>query len=91
MAKKRGRRPSPIVIAQNLRRFVKEWRETDYPGASDTTRELLHHWFARDHFIVDRLATAGAEVFRYYFCQREAIETHDLSSTKCAACAGWRG
>ena len=70
---KRGRRPSPIVIAQNLRRFVKEWRETDYPGASDTTRELLHHWFQRDHLIA--LADGTSVPFRYYFCQREAIET----------------
>ncbi len=70
---KKGRRPSPIIIAQNLRRFVREWRETDYPGASDTTRELLHHWFAREHLI----ETAGGERVpsRYYFCQREAIET----------------
>lgn len=70
---KRGRRPSPIVIAQNLRHFVKEWRETDYPGASDTTRELLHHWFAREHLIMLNGGTSA--VFRYYFCQREAIET----------------
>ncbi len=70
---KKGRRPSPIGIAQNLRRFVKEWRETDYPGASDTTRELLHHWFARDHSI--ETGDGGRAVFRYYFCQREAVET----------------
>jgi type III restriction enzyme len=36
---KESRRPSPIPVVQNLRRFVKEWRETDYPGASGTTRE----------------------------------------------------
>src|ERR1700736_3484306 len=67
----KGRRPSPIIIAQNLRRAVAEWRETDYAGASDTTRELLHHWFHTDH----RMKTAEGEVpFRYYFCQGEAIE-----------------
>jgi len=70
---KRGRRPSAIVIAQNLRRFVREWRETDYPGASDTTRELLHHWFQRDHLVT--LGSGDCVPFRYYFCQREAIET----------------
>ncbi len=37
----KGRRPSPITIAQNLRSFVKALRESDYSGASDTTRELL--------------------------------------------------
>ena len=70
---RKGRRPSPIGIAQNLRRFVKEWRETDYPGASDTTRELLHHWFQRDHLVTADDGTSAP--FRYYFCQREAIET----------------
>ncbi|HEV2328878.1 MAG TPA: DEAD/DEAH box helicase family protein [Verrucomicrobiae bacterium] len=69
---KKGRRPSKIAVAQTLRSNVKAWRETDYPGASDTTRELLHHWFGRDHLI-----DAGDQQipFRYYFCQREAIET----------------
>src|SRR5207253_10918953 len=70
---KKGRRPSPITIAQNLRSHVKAWRETDYPGASDTTRELLHHWFGRDH-LAD-LPDGSRAPFRYYFCQREAIET----------------
>ena len=70
---KKGRRPSKIAIAQSLRSHVKQWRETDYPGASDTTRELLHHWFGRDHLIE---ASGGMRVpFRYYFCQREAMET----------------
>ncbi len=32
------RRPSPIAIANNLRRHIREWRDTDYPGASETTR-----------------------------------------------------
>ncbi|MCX6842795.1 MAG: DEAD/DEAH box helicase family protein [candidate division WOR-3 bacterium] len=69
----RGRRKSDIVIAQNLRSFVRTWREVDYAGASDTTRELLHHWFERDHLVDD--GEGGRVPFRYYFCQREAIET----------------
>ena len=69
----KGRRTSEIIIAQNLRRYVSEWRDADYTGASDTTRELLHHWFERDHSIKN---SEGESVpFRYYFCQREAIET----------------
>ncbi len=69
---KKGRRPSKIAIAQSLRSHVKQWRETDYPGTSDTTRELLHHWFGRDHLI----EAGGQQIpFRYYFCQREAMET----------------
>lgn len=68
------RRPSPIAIANNLRRIVRdEWRESDYPGASETTRELLHQWFCRDH--ISTTPDGEAFPFRYYFCQREAIET----------------
>ncbi len=47
----KGRRSSDVVIAHNLRRYVYEWRETDYPGASYTTREILYHWFGRDHSV----------------------------------------
>ncbi|MEK7867937.1 MAG: DEAD/DEAH box helicase family protein, partial [Candidatus Omnitrophota bacterium] len=71
--KVKGRRPSEIQIAQNLRRYVTEWRESDYIGASDTTRELLYHWFGRDHAIKN--SDGDIISFRYYFCQREAIET----------------
>ncbi|MBI4083801.1 MAG: DEAD/DEAH box helicase family protein [Candidatus Lambdaproteobacteria bacterium] len=69
----KGRRPTSIVIAQNLRPFVREWRESGYPGASDTTRTLLNHWFNRSH---NGETPAGEPFeFRYYFCQREAVET----------------
>ena len=67
-----GRRRSGIVIAQNLRAAVKEWRDNFYVGASETTRHLLHHWFGREH---DRREVGGPAEFRYYFCQHEAIET----------------
>lgn len=67
------RRPSPITIANNLRAEVRYFRESNYAGASDTSRELLIHWFETDHTITDK---DGLTVpFRYYFCQREAIET----------------
>lgn len=67
------RRPSPNKLVNPLRAAVKEWRELNYFGASDTTRELLTHWFERPH----RIAGGNGEDidFRYYFCQREAIET----------------
>ena len=69
----KGRRPSPLSIAQNIRGAVREWREAFYAGASDTTRHLLDHWFNRSH---RRTTPAGEDFeFRYYFCQREAIET----------------
>jgi len=67
------RRPSPLPVVQNLRAAVREWREAFYPGASETTRHLLHHWFAQAHRVP--LADGGEAEFRYYFCQREAIET----------------
>ena len=60
----KGRRPSKIVIAQNIRAAVREWRENGfYAGASGTTRALLHHWFFRDH---PADPSSGREdVFRY--------------------------
>ncbi len=70
---RKGRRPSPVAIAQDLRRYVAEWREAQYPGASDTSQELLHHWFGQSHEVS---APDGSRYpFSYYFCQREAIET----------------
>ncbi len=67
------RRQSPIQIVQNLRGEVRQWREAFYIGASDTTRNLLAHWFERPH----RMKTPSGDEFefRYYFCQREAVET----------------
>ncbi|MCP5060299.1 MAG: DEAD/DEAH box helicase family protein [bacterium] len=69
----KGRRSSPIRLAQNIRASVREWRENGYYDASQTSRELLSHWFGRDH----RIETSSGDSieFRYYFCQREAIET----------------
>lgn len=63
-----GQRPASIPLVMKLRLAVKEWRDNTYPGASDTTRRLLEYWFDEDHLV------EGQE-FRYYFCQREAIET----------------
>ena len=69
----KGRLATSIVIAQNLRAVVREWREGFYLGASDTTRRLFEYWFDRSH---RKKTPAGDEFdFRYYFCQREAIET----------------
>jgi type III restriction enzyme len=67
------RRQSPIRMVNPLRAAVKEWRELNYFGASDTTRDLLAYWFERPHRLSN---TVGEDFdFRYYFCQREAIET----------------
>jgi len=68
----KGRRPSNIAIANNLRHALSDWRDADYVGASDTTRELLIHWFLRDHQISNNGDTPID--FHYYFCQRESLE-----------------
>ena len=61
----------PLVDA--LRREVRKWRETGYAGANDTSRALLRHWFQTEHVVRD---DAGAiSRFRYYYAQREAVET----------------
>lgn len=67
------RRASPIRMVNPLRATVKEWRDLNYPGASDTTQQLLAYWFERPHRLPD--GSGGDIEFRYYFCQREAIET----------------
>lgn len=69
---RKGRRSSSIAMAQNLRAALKDWRDHFYYGASETSRYLLRHWFGRAH---DRSEYGGPREFRYYFCQREAIET----------------
>jgi type III restriction enzyme len=64
-----GRRPSHLLLVPKIREAVDTWREQCYPGSSDVTRRLFEYWFDEDHEV------AGFPVpFRYYFCQREAIE-----------------
>ena len=65
-----GRRPSPLLLPPEIRTAVDAWRDTGYAGASEVTRRLFAYWFDEDHE-VDGFDTP----FRYYFCQREAIET----------------
>jgi len=65
-----GRRPSRLLLVPKIRAAVDAWREQGYPGASDVTRRLLEYWFEEDHEVPD-----FGVPFRYYFCQREAIET----------------
>jgi len=63
--------PIPPLV-RKLRVAVKEWRDLDYEGASATSRALLRWWFKREHSIE---TAAGLKPFRYYFAQREAVET----------------
>ncbi len=65
-----GRRPSRLLLVPKIRAAVDAWREGGYEGASGVTRRLFEYWFEEDHEV------PGFGVpFRYYFCQREAIET----------------
>jgi len=62
------RRPSKAYLVNELRKAVYKWREDGYPGVTDTTRRLLKFWFEEDHKL-------DGELFHFWFCQREAIET----------------
>ncbi|MFH1973481.1 MAG: DEAD/DEAH box helicase family protein [Patescibacteria group bacterium] len=59
-------------LVPRMRKLVKEWRENGYAGASETTRALLRWWFIEEHASWD---ASGEKKFRYYFAQREAVET----------------
>lgn len=62
----------PPLVAE-LRKAVKKWREDSYEGASNTSKALLNWWFEQDHITTNSDGSQGQ--FRYYFAQREAVET----------------
>ena len=62
----------PPLVA-DIRAGVHEWRRSGYQGATATSRALLFHWFASKHFMAQEDGTS--KEFRYFFAQREAIET----------------
>ncbi len=62
----------PPLVAE-LRKRVKKWRDDHYEGASETSRALLNWWFNEDHILYDEYGASSQ--FRYYFAQREALET----------------
>lgn len=53
----------PLDMVNEIRRRVKRWRESGYPGTTRITRELLKYWSNQER---ER---------RLFFCQREAAET----------------
>ena len=71
-------------LVNNLRKKVKEWRDKDYEGATDTSKSLLKYWFETDHQLLSKDGIYYK--FEYYFAQREAIETiiylHDIAKVK---------
>lgn len=62
----------PPLVA-NLRRKVKEFRDSGYAGASDTSKSLLNWWFKEPHLLP--CADGMSKTFQYFFAQREALET----------------
>ena len=62
----------PPLVAQ-LRKKVKEWRDSGYVGATDTSKSLLNWWFNTPHLLPQ--ADGTMTEFQYYFAQREALET----------------
>ena len=71
-------------LVSTLRRKVKEFRDGGYVGASPTSASLLRWWFEEEHLIEQ--AEGPSQSFRYFFAQREAIETivylHDVVGAK---------
>ena len=62
----------PPLVAK-VRQEVFAWRAKGYPGASATSAALLRQWFETEHLIEN--ADGSLSPFRYYFAQREAVET----------------
>ena len=53
----------PPLVAQ-LRRKVKEFRDSDYVGASETSKSLLNWWFKGSHLLSG--ANEHMEKFEYF-------------------------
>ena len=60
-------------LVQKIRENVKEWRDDNYNGASNTSKALLNWWFKERH-LKEQADNASTE-FQYYFAQRESMET----------------
>lgn len=56
----------PMVY--KIRLAVAKWRDENYAGASDTSKDLLNFWFNQEHL-------SGQSKFSFFFAQREAIES----------------
>ncbi|HEC64816.1 MAG TPA: type III restriction endonuclease subunit R, partial [bacterium] len=56
-------------LVHKVRHTVKKWRDNNYEGASETSKNLLNFWFNT------RRSEEKKEQFIYYFAQREAIES----------------
>jgi type III restriction enzyme len=52
-----------LVLVNRLRADVKRWRQSNWEGATNVTKDLLRHWSRKDR------------ARRLFFCQMEAAET----------------
>jgi len=68
-----GREKLIPPLVEKVRNGVKAWRLGGYAGASDTTRALLRWWFQEEHVVPQ--ADGLMLPFRWYFAQREAVES----------------
>jgi type III restriction enzyme len=57
-------------LVHQLRRKVKDWRDSGYDGATATSISLLNWWFNTEHLLTK--ADGMMERFEYYFAQRGA-------------------
>ena len=64
---RKGLREILPPLAHNVRQAVKNWRDKNYIGASDTSKALLIYWLNKE------IRTNNP--FTYYFVQRESIES----------------
>ena len=60
-------------LVDKIRKEVKQWRDSNYEGASETSKALLKWWFETEHPVED--SEGNISIFKYYFCQREAVES----------------
>ena len=62
----------PPLVAK-VRKEVFAWRNGGYAGASATSRALLRWWFDTEQLVEN--GDGSLSTFRYYFAQREAVES----------------
>lgn len=62
----------PPLVAK-VRKEVFAWRENGYAGATETSVALLRWWFDTQH--LTEHGDGSLTEFRYYYAQREAVET----------------
>jgi type III restriction enzyme len=73
----------PPLVAK-VRQEAQAWRASGYKAASHTSKALLQWWFDTHHLIGQ--ADGTQTEFRYYFAQREAVESviwlHDVRKAR---------